>query len=113
MVVWVIDAEHWPRALLRAELVERGFDAAGYLTVRDAVDSLPVRPPDAIVVNLRGQPLPWVERLLGIGVPVVLVAGSPEIHDLSDREWAAVLRRPVSIGEIVSVVASLRPERLM
>src|SRR5215471_17474158 len=28
-VVWIIDAEQWPRALLRAELIERGFDAVG------------------------------------------------------------------------------------
>ena len=34
-VIWIIDAEQWPRALLRAELIERGYDAVGYVTVRD------------------------------------------------------------------------------
>jgi DNA-binding response OmpR family regulator len=104
-VVWVIDAEQWPRALLRAELIERGFDAVARITVRDAVESLPERLPDAIVVDLRGQPLPLVERLRGLGVPVVIVAGTPEINDLPGGEWVAVMRRPVSIGEIADRVA--------
>ena len=105
--IWIIDAEQWPRAMLRAELIERGFDAVGYITVRDAIDSLPSRQPDAVVVDLRGQPIAQVERLLQIGVPVVIVAGLPEINDLPQREWAAVLRRPVSIGEIADRVAAL------
>ena len=107
-VVWIIDAEQWPRAMLRAELIERGFDAVGYITVRDAIESLPERPPDLIVVDLRGQPLRFVERLRDIGVPVLVIGGTPEINDLSAAEWAAVMRRPVSIGEIadrVGVVA--------
>jgi len=69
-VVWIVDVEQWPRAMLRAELIERGFDAAGYVTVRDAIDSLPWRRSAAIVVDLRGQPLPLVERLLGSSVPL-------------------------------------------
>lgn len=108
-VVWVIDAEHWPRALLRAELIERGFDAVGYETVYDAIESLPPRSPDAIVVDLRGQAMPQVEKLPKIGVPVVVIAGLPELNDLPSGRWASVLRRPVSIGEIAETVsASLR-----
>ncbi len=105
-VIWIIDAEQWPRALLRAELIERGYDAVGYITVRDAIDSLPWRRPDAIVVELRGQPMPLVERLLGLHVPIVIVGGIPEINDLPQREWAAVLHRPVSIGDIADRVIS-------
>ena len=33
-VVWIIDVDQWPRAMLRAELIERGYDAVGYVTVR-------------------------------------------------------------------------------
>jgi len=106
-IIWIIDADQWPRAMLRAELIERGFDAVGYETVRDAIDSLPERTPAAIVVDLRGQPIPVVERLLGIGVPVVLVGGAVELNDLPKREWAAVLRRPVSLGEIADRVTAL------
>lgn len=106
-VVWIIDAEQWPRAMLRAELIERGFDAVGYITVRDAIESLPERPPDAIVVDLRGQPLRIVERLPQIGVPVLVVGGTPEINDLPAAGWAAVMRRPVSIGEIADQVGAV------
>ena len=49
--IWIIDAEQWPRAMLRAEMIDRGFDAVGYIAVRDAIDSLPSRSPDAIVVG--------------------------------------------------------------
>ena len=104
-VVWIIDVEQWPRAMLRAELIERGFDAVGYVTIRDAIDSLPERFPNVIVVDLRGQPMPLVERLPAIGVPVIVVGGVPEIEDLPEGGWAAVLRRPVSIGEIAERVA--------
>ena len=106
-VIWIIDAEHWPRALLRAELIERGYDAAGYETVRDAIDALPWRRPDAIVVDLRGQPIPLVERLLKLHVPLVIVGGTPEINDLPEGGWAAVMRRPVSLGDIADRLATL------
>lgn len=103
-VIWVIDADQWPRAMLRAELIERGLDAAGYITIRDAIDALPWRPPDAIVVDLRGQPLAQVESLLKIGVPVIVVGGVPEVNDLPAGDWAAVMKRPVSLGEIAERV---------
>ena len=106
-VIWIIDTEQWPRALLRAELIERSFDAVGYETVRDAIDSLPWRHPDVIVVDLKGQPIPLLERLLKIGVPVIVVGGVPDINDLPEGGWAAVLRRPVSLGEIADTVAGI------
>ncbi|HSP17528.1 MAG TPA: hypothetical protein VLV78_22475 [Thermoanaerobaculia bacterium] len=106
-VVWIIDADQWPRAMLRAEMIERGFDAVGYITVRDAIDSIPMRRPEAIVVDLRGQPIPLVERLLKIGVPVVVVGGVLEINELPKGDWAAVLRRPVSLGDIADQVARI------
>ena len=105
-VIWIIDVEQWPRAMLRAELIERGLDAVGYITVRDAIESLPSRTPDAIVADLRGQPMPLVEKLLQIGVPVLVIAGMPEINDLPDRPWAAVLRRPITLGEIADAVTA-------
>jgi hypothetical protein len=102
-VIWIIDADHWPRALMRAELIERELDAVGYETVRDAIDSLPVRRPDAIVVDARGQAVPQVERLLKLNVPLIVVAGVPEVNDLPEADWV-VMRRPVSIGEIAEAV---------
>lgn len=106
-VVWIIDVEQWPRAMLRAELIERGFDAVGWFTAGDAIEALPTRPPDVIVVDLRGQPLRLVARLRDIGVPVVVVGGIPEINDLPEGGWAAVMRRPVSLGEIADRVGEV------
>jgi len=106
-VIWIIDAEQWPRALLRAELIERGYDAVGYVTVRDAIDSLPLRRPDAIVVELRGQPMPLVERLPKIGVPVVIVGGASELNDPPPADWSAIMQRPVSLGDIADRVIEL------
>ena len=38
--IWIVGADHWPRALLRAELIERGYDATGFPTLEDAVTRL-------------------------------------------------------------------------
>ena len=104
-VVWIIDPEQWPRAMLRAELIERGFDAVGYLSVADAVAQLGARFPDVIVTELRGANRDDVAQLFQIGVPVIGIAGLPEPEWLSDFKWAALLRRPVSIGEIADRIA--------
>jgi DNA-binding NtrC family response regulator len=108
-IIWIIDGEQWPRALLRAELVERGYDAVGFLTVRDAIDQLPWRRPDAIVVELRGQPAQQVERLTRIGVPVIVTGGASDLEELEASLFTAVLPRPVSLGTIADrVIAAIR-----
>ena len=104
-VVWIIDAEQWPRALLRAELIERGFDAVGYVSVADAS---PSRVPDVIVVDLRHVAREEVAQLFELGVPVIGIASAPEPEWLHEFKWGALLRRPISIGEIAGTVASCR-----
>jgi hypothetical protein len=43
-------------------------------------------------------------------VPVVIVGGVPDINDLPEGDWAAVMHRPVSLGDIAERVAShVRP----
>ncbi len=103
-VVWIIDTEQWPRTFLRAELIEQGYDAVGYLTVDDASQTVATRFPDAVVIELRGVARREVEMLFKAGVPVIGIASHPEPEWLGDFPWAAVLRRPVSIGEIVKIV---------
>jgi DNA-binding response OmpR family regulator len=116
MPLWVlvVDPDHWPRAYLRAELLERGFDADGYATVRDAVRALALsraRRPALIVVDLSGQA--GDERLVSAlfrpGAPVVAIVGAAAASDLHTRAhpWAAVLRRPVTIGAIADAVERL------
>jgi len=105
-VIWIIDREQWPRALLRAELIERGFDAVGYVSVADASPTIGERFPDAIVIELRGASREDAAELFQIGVPVTAIAGIPEPEWIGEFPWAAVLRRPVAIGEIADAVSS-------
>jgi len=87
--------------MLRAELIERGLDAVGYIR---AADAAPSRFPDVIVVELRNVHRDEVARLFQLGVPVIAIAGKPEPPWLNEFKWTAVLRRPVSIGEIAYAV---------
>lgn len=106
-VVWIIDAEQWPRTYLRAELIERGFDAVGYLSVDDASETVAWRFPHLAVLELRGVSRREVELLFKAGVPVVGIVSHPAPEWLGDFPWAALLQRPVSIGEIAERVSTL------
>jgi len=112
MEVWIIGADHWTRAYLRAELIERGHDALGFVNVRDAVVRAAARrtPPALIVVDLHEQPLDekLAAALFGLGAPVIAVAGAAEADDEAIRAlpWAALLRRPLTIGTIADEVAA-------
>ena len=56
--IWIVGADHWPRALLRAELIERGYDATGFVTLEEAVRRLmlpPARRPALLVLDRRDQ----------------------------------------------------------
>lgn len=114
--VWIIGSDLWPRAYLRAELIERGYDAVGFVTIRDAVINLFLlreHLPALIVCDLHEQA--FDERLAGAlfkaGVPVVAVAGAPEADDERVRNlpWVAFLRRPITIGTVADTVMRLAP----
>ena len=92
--------------MLRAELIERGLDAVGYVTAADALRQLGARLPDAIVVDLRDATRGPVAQLFQIGVPVIGVAGMPEPAWLNAYKWGALLRRPISLGEIADRTVS-------
>ncbi len=119
--VWVVSREQWPRALLVAELAERGLDARGYEDLSAAVVDLYrlFRPtPVVLVMDARDlEPEPAMVRALSAsGVRVVVVVGETERNEpwLRDLSGARLLRRPVSIGEVAdcvqSLVAEQRPE---
>ena len=116
-LVWIIDSEQWPRACLRAELIERGYDAVGYLDVGEALaDAVPGRPhPRLLVLELRGQALDpaRLDALAGIGVPVLVLGSALDLAEpvVRDQRWTHVLRRPVSLGEVADWVEMLVPRR--
>jgi hypothetical protein len=118
-VVWVVSGDHWPRACLRAELIERGYHALGFETVADARSALgepDVPRPEAALVDLAGQAhdpkgiATLADLVRSIG-PVVAVAGSIDAHspELRALPWASFLARPVSLGTLADAVSALRP----
>ena len=113
-VVWIVDAEHWPRASLRAELLERGYEAIGFEGARDAVLALALgrpRRPDLVVVELAGQTaeLPSLKALLRARAPAIGVGGALEwgAEPVKSLAWAAELHRPVTVGAIADAVEVL------
>jgi DNA-binding NtrC family response regulator len=113
-VVWIVDSDHWPRASLRAELLERGYEAIGFEGTRDAVLALArgrPRRPDVVVVDLAGQTteLPALTALLRARAPVVGVGGALEwgAEPVRSLGWAAELHRPVTVGTIADAVEAL------
>jgi FixJ family two-component response regulator len=113
-VVWIVDADQWPRACLRAELIERGYDAVGFATVRAALLELAlprVPRPGLIIFDLRDQPHEpqQLEALARSGAPLVAIAGTAETSDdrLRGFGWQAFLRRPVTLGAVADLVDRL------
>jgi hypothetical protein len=93
--------------MLRAELIERGYDAVGYVTTADASLTIGTRFPDLIVVDLRGVTRGDVEHLFQIGVPVIAIVSRPSPDWLNAFPWKALLWRPVSIGEIAEAIQKI------
>jgi DNA-binding response OmpR family regulator len=110
--VWIIDRQHWPRALLRGELLESGLEVIGFSALEDALASLELAAtprPDIIIVELKGLGGGGDERLAqlaGKGLPIMLLGGEVELRDEVMRlgKWAAILKRPFTIGQVVQVV---------
>jgi hypothetical protein len=113
-VLWIIDSEQWPRACLRAELIERGYNPYGFISIVDALDSFSrgiAAKPEALVLELRGQNLTpqLVDAIRNLGVPTILLAGNLELTDplIAQHRWDIVLKRPFSLGTIADLIEKL------
>ena len=109
-VLWIVDSEQWPRACLRAELIERGYDPQGFITIDDALASLSEggsQKPEALILELRGQNLTDenINSIRNLGVPTILLGGSTELSEprIQHRKWDIVLKRPFSLGKVADV----------
>jgi hypothetical protein len=102
----------WPtRALLRAQLLEEGYDVI-------ATDAWPIprqylrseTKPRVLLIDLHGLPDPYttldeLRRVIDAGSVVVLTAiGTVEIDSIREMGFRTV-PRPVTVGEIVREVA--------
>jgi hypothetical protein len=110
--VWIISSDHWPRACLRAELIERGYDATGFVALKDAVDRLmavPSRRPALLVIDLRGQIVDDILRnlLSRQGIPVLAINNAAYVGGDDYGRVAAVLRRPITLGSIAEAIERL------
>ena len=113
--VLLVMTDQWPRALLRAALRERGYDAVGTRALAGAVRlAAPDRSRGSVgLVLLAQETLTGAEpgdldRLrAATGAPMVLLA--PATRRVEAGPWARVIRRPVSIGTLVAEVETLVP----
>ncbi|MCF6157322.1 MAG: hypothetical protein E3K32_01845 [wastewater metagenome] len=118
-VIWIINNQHWPRALLRAELIERGFDAVGYINIAHALWAYRhplIEKPNMIVLELRDLTLKRneLELLFQIGVPIIALGGTAEFNErlIGEFTWTAMMRRPFTIGAIADVVEECMQGRI-
>jgi len=116
-VIWIISSQHWPRVYLRAELIERGFDAVGFVDLEQALTAL-YHPyyvkPQMIVLDLfqlRGRQH-GIPALMRFAVPTVVLGGAVELNEerVKKFDWVAVIQRPVTIGGIADMVEDRNPQ---
>ena len=113
--VLIVMRARWPRALLRAQLRERGYQAFAAPSLSAALPYVSRRhggAPHLILADeqlLVGEEARAALAQLGNGVrpAVVLIARSGEA--LPEGEWSAVVERPVEPTRILRTVASLLP----
>jgi DNA-binding response OmpR family regulator len=112
--VLIVSGAQWPRALLRAQLLEEGYDAVGARTLASALGvrtEEPARGPVRLIVLdqavLETEPADRLDRLRARhpGAQVLLLARSTVAPPPGD--WDGVLRRPLEIAELVAAVRRL------
>ena len=110
----VVSADQWPRALLRAELRNAGYDAIGATTLARALRHPPTDaergPVRLIIVDDQAVTAdPTSLERARRQYPGVLFVLVHRPRAAPAGPWAATLPRPVAIGEIVAAVRQLAP----
>jgi hypothetical protein len=112
--VLIVMAAQWPRALLRAELIEAGYDVSGAADLHEVLaHRADDRGPGSLGLIVLDHDVLGDDRLLS-----QLLQGHPQVTTLvlesASRPpvpvpGAHLLRHPVSIGEIVDTIQELVP----
>lgn len=115
--VLLVMPDQWTRALLRAALREVGYDALGTRTIESAL-RIPGVDPDRGAVRLiiidqpaltgAGEDEALSRLLARHGAPATLLLVRATVT-MPTGPWQRVLRRPVSVAEIVSAAADMLP----
>jgi hypothetical protein len=114
----IVSDDQWLRAGLRGELRERGYDAVGARDVTEAVHTSrrePDRGPVRLVLvdqTSLGSELDAgaVDRLRRATWQARLVLIAPRNRKEAEGPWAHVLRRPITIGDIVDYIVQTLPD---
>jgi hypothetical protein len=111
--VLLILPDQWPRALLRAELREEGYDAVGARSLEEALVYRPELPERGrvglVLVDGNTASEGALTDLLARhgNPPTVLLAHTGQ--EIPPGPWVRVLRRPVTIADLARVVRELVP----
>ncbi len=98
---------------MRAVLIECGYEVEGFVDISHALLMLygeKVEKPGVIVLEIKNLQYRGAEldELFRIGVPVILLSGVYEEMELArGHQWAAVLRRPFTVGRVAQAAARL------
>jgi len=112
----IVMADQWRRALLRAALREAGYDAVGTRGLRQALLIAPAaedRGPVRLIIldqdALGKTDLARLEALRGRhDHPSVVLIARATVR-LPEGPWHRVLRRPMSVADVVSAAMSMLP----
>lgn len=107
--IWVVSADWKFRALVRAELRERGYEAHGYENLDAAAAELGAgRIPAVLVVDISEEGAEAIARSLArwaAHASVVLVAGGTG-GELEVPPGVVVLRRPLKVEDVVAAAVA-------
>lgn len=112
IALWLIAPTWRVRALLRAQLLEEGYDVMALESWEALMARLveTVAAPQMVIVELTGEePGETLDLLRAIPVPrlVLRASGAPDAGVLRALGVEAVLSRPYSIGEVTRAVRAL------
>jgi len=120
--ILLVMPEHWPRALLRAELIERGYDVVGAPDLASALLCRPVemdRGPVRLILIDQDALVEPQSRLFDLLVsrhpqPRLVLLARAQMQT-PPGNWHTVVRKPALIGEIASaleqVLSAVEEER--
>lgn len=121
--ILIVSGDHWPRALLRAELVEAGYDAIGTRDLSGALHYPAVqagRGPvrllivDQVVLEEEENghtAAAALDRLRSLHPAAAFLLLARGTGAPAPGRWDAVLSRPATIGQVVAKVKELVPSR--
>jgi hypothetical protein len=115
-VIWIISNQQWPRAFLRGELIERGYDAIGFEEpgqVLAAFGDKRTTKPRLVILDLRQSPATRIQlqNLAHKEIATIVLAGNVELEGklFKDFAWKTVLKTPFTIGQVCSLVEKMIP----